>query len=151
MKAACVLTAATALTAALASCSSPAQGEKSVDTAFDGSGVVSAPMNLGMTYYVQGAPKDLVEGGKCHIDSPYRDLKAGSQLVVRSSDGKILATAELAEATLSGKRCDLTFALSDIPQQEDDIYEVAVGRGSRGTVIFTQADLSSGEARLSVS
>ena len=108
-------------------------------------------MNRGMTYYVQAAAAgELKEGGKCAVDSGYADLKAGSQLVVRSSDGKILATDNLGDAILSGDDCDMVFLISKIPRQEDDIYEVAVGNDSRGTIIFTEAELSSGDARLSV-
>jgi len=112
-------------------------------------------MSRGMTYYVQadaagGVKEDLQEGGKCAVESAYADLKAGSQLVVRSSDGKVLATDSLGDAIVSGDDCNMVFMIAKVPRQDDDIYEVAVGNEARGTIIFTEAELASGDARLSV-
>lgn len=114
---------------------------------FEASGTVSVPYDLGLTYVRQQNPDgELKDGGKCGVDSPYRDLDGGAQLVIRSSDGKILRSTELNEPTLAKEatRCRLSFSLDGVKIQEDDIYEVAVGNASRGTLVSSQAELEEG-------
>ena len=139
---------------ALTSCSNdaPAATEAAAPLEFEASGYVSVPYHQGMTMIAQTIFEidSLKEGEECAIDSSYSDLGAGSQLVIRSSDGTVLGSTELEEPYLKKEHCQLRFALEGVDIQEDDIYEIAVGRDVRETLIASQAELESGDFGISL-
>ena len=71
------------------------------------------------------------------------DIKPGLDVVVRDSQGKIVATDSLGisdkSSTLSMLSCQLVFEVSPIPFS--DFYEISVGR--RGTQVYSHSDLES--------
>ena len=86
--------------------------------------------------------------GFCMGTGGYSDIMPGLDVVVRDSQGKIVASDALSNPS-SGesdvdlksftiiKTCRLTFEVSPIPFS--DFYEVSVGR--RGSQVYSHADL----------
>ena len=81
-----------------------------------------------------------VQGSTCYGKGDYSDVTEGLGIVVRNSQGTIMArgSLEAGEVTdIAFKECQFTFAVSSIPFSE--FYELAVG--SRVQQVYSHADL----------
>ena len=77
-------------------------------------------------------------GGYCSGSGGYDDIAAGLDVVVRNSQGRIIAASELWSGLLVDRsECTLPFRIVNIP--DADFYEVEVGR--RGGLVYSLAEL----------
>ena len=143
--------AATAIVLGLSSCAGDSANSAPVEDSFTSTGTVSAPYHLSMTMSktMIFEASELKQGGECAVDA-YSDVQAGTQVVLRSSGGKILGSGDLQEPTLEGKRCQMEFKIPSVAVQSDDIYEISVGNGEAGSLVFNESELASGDASMVV-
>lgn len=84
----------------------------------------------------------------CRGSGGYGDIREGLGVVVRDSQGAIIANGDLGEGKpLSTTLCEFSFEVTNIP--ESDFYEVSVGR--RGSVVYQRSELESQDWHLSLS
>lgn len=135
-----------------------AQHEAESPSTFTVSGVVAVPLANYSTQRASGLPQtakltEVEDGSPCVVDSGFEDLDIGAQVLVKSSEGKILGKGELGSPTVQSSifgRCVLPFTVSDVAVQGDDLFELFAGGSSRGSVVGTEAELASGDLILRV-
>lgn len=134
-------------------CASGSMAELQPDT-FDGTGTIAVPFERYATLMAAGLSptadlEDLHPPTACVPEDGYEDLTEGSQLLIKSSGGTILGTAELGAPRTRADEgywgmCAFGFSLNDIPVRGDDIYELSLGSGSRGAIVYTEEELHAG-------
>lgn len=83
----------------------------------------------------------------CSGTGGYGDIVEGLGVVVRDSQGEIIANGDLGKGKpLTATFCEFSFEVTDIP--ESDFYEVSVGR--RGSVVYRRSELEDDDWHLSL-
>ena len=119
---------------------------------FEASGTILMPSNNEETKSANGLGsldsfKDLKAGQPCVPESGYGEFSDGAQVTIVSSTDEKIAFGETTDSVVSeesGAICEVTFEISGIPIQANEIYGLAAGNEQRGTLNVTKADLTSG-------
>jgi hypothetical protein len=82
--------------------------------------------------------------GSCSGRGGYSDVRAGTNVVLKDGDGKLLATGSLGTGTGIGSTCSFSYSLPGVP--EVPFYTIEVG--SRGDLSYSLAEMRSMDWRV---
>lgn len=99
-------------------------------------------MVLGSVNVSKFVSADYEDGTPCTSDGGFTDIAEGAQVTVLSAEGTKLAVGALQAGVFEGFHCRFDFEVDGIPEGES-LYDVTVGRESRGAVTFSRDQLGS--------